>query len=104
MYRTLETLSNEGTVDSKLDPRANPYLSHHYNDAPDTYGAGGFQNGSRTGSNSMPLNKMRRHKTTAAQGKEAEDGPTNAFTGRPLSQQYFSILKGRRNLPVYAQR
>ena len=50
------------------------------------------------------FSKMKRHRTTAAQGREAEDGPNNAFTGKPLTRQYFNILQTRRNLPVYAQR
>ena len=101
--------SNAPAVKYKLDPRANPYLSHHYHDQSNSYGGGGMQNGSwaasqYTAKSNGSFSNMRRHKTTAAQGKALEDGPTNAFTGRPLTQQYMNILKGRRNLPVYAQR
>lgn len=35
---------------------------------------------------------------------ELEDGPNNAFTGRPLSEKYFQILQARRQLPVHSQR
>ncbi|EME40701.1 hypothetical protein DOTSEDRAFT_74295 [Dothistroma septosporum NZE10] len=35
---------------------------------------------------------------------QAEDGPDNPFTGMPLSDRYFGILKSRRGLPVHAQR
>lgn len=45
-----------------------------------------------------------RHHTTVADATKLEDGPKNPFTGRPLSQQYFAILKVRRDLPVHAQR
>lgn len=45
-----------------------------------------------------------RHQTTAAQAELVEDGKINPFTGKPFSENYFTILKGRRNLPVHAQR
>ena len=57
-----------------------------------------------TTSNGSTFGDLRRHATTAAQAKAAEDGPNNPFTGKPLSQQYFRILKTRRDLPVHAQR
>jgi pre-mRNA-splicing factor ATP-dependent RNA helicase DHX15/PRP43 len=68
-----------------LNPAANPYLAHMYE-------------------NKNPLSKFQRHKTTAAQAHTAEDGPNNPFNGAPLSQNYFSILKTRRDLPVHRQR
>ncbi|KAI1471159.1 P-loop containing nucleoside triphosphate hydrolase protein [Daldinia caldariorum] len=51
-----------------------------------------------------PLAHFERRKTTAKQAFEAENGDNNPFTGEPHSQQYFNILKARRNLPVYKQR
>ena len=104
------------------DPRSNPYLAHMYpgsdsdedggvslgGGAPQTaksavkssYGA--YQKNGFTSSGSMA--DFKRHETTAAQAKAAEDGPTNPFTGRELSKGYFNILRTRRNLPVHAQR
>ena len=55
-------------------------------------------------SSSRPLNNFKRHATTAAEAKQAEDGPNNPFTDKPLSEKYFGILKTRRGLPVHAQR
>ncbi|KAK7537512.1 putative pre-mRNA splicing factor RNA helicase [Phyllosticta citribraziliensis] len=75
-----------------MDPRANPYLAHMYDDN----GAGAKKN--------TALAKFKRHQTTAPLAKEAENGPNNLFTGRPLSQKYFNILKVRRDLPVHVQR
>lgn len=93
-----------------MDPKANPYLAHMYNDAAndgynDGYGSGygahskGF--GSQKGS---ALSKFQRHATTSDMAKKAEDGPNNAFNSNSLSNQYFNILKTRRGLPVHAQR
>ena len=45
-----------------------------------------------------------RHQTTAAQAQQLESAPNNPFTGSKFSQQYFDILKVRRDLPVHAQR
>ncbi|KAI5953151.1 PRP43 [Candida jiufengensis] len=45
-----------------------------------------------------------RHQTTAQDAERLEDGPINPFTGNNLSQEYFRILKTRRDLPVHAQR
>lgn len=72
------------------DPKDNPYLAHMY----ETNGA----------EKSSALAKFKRHQTTAALAKKAEDGDVNPFNGRPLSSKYFSILHGRRDLPVHAQR
>jgi hypothetical protein len=51
-----------------------------------------------------PLRDFHRRETSAKQASKAEDGPDNPFTLRPLSRQYFDILKRRRELPVHAQR
>lgn len=90
-----------------MDPKTNPYLTHMYEDSVES---SSYRNGyeqpirsNGTGKISM-LTKFIRHDTTAAMAKEAEDGPNNPFSGKPLSSQYFSILKTRRNLPVHSQR
>ena len=92
---------------AEMDPKANPYLAHMYEDASN----GGYSNGygspkDRTNGaqQSSPLSKFQRHSTTSDMAKKAEDGPNNAFNGQALSSQYFSILKTRRGLPVHAQR
>ena len=91
-----------------VDPKSNPYLAHMYDDD-ESYN--GYSNGygktmDRTSkvSEASTLGRLPRHRTTAAMARKAEDGPANAFTGRPLSSQYFNILKTRRNLPVHSQR
>lgn len=73
------------------DPKNNPYLAHMYEDS----------NGADKNS---PLAKFKRHQTTAALAKKAEDGDINPFSGNTFSSRYFSILKTRRDLPVHAQR
>lgn len=90
-----------------MDSKANPYLAHMYEESVES---SSYHNGyeqpirsNGTGKSSM-LTKFIRHGTTAAMAKEAEDGPNNPFSGKPLSSQYLSILKTRRNLPVHAQR
>lgn len=96
----------------ELDPRANPYLAHRYEEPAEDEGSyNGYSNGygrptNRMNgvSNSSSLARFPRHKSTAAMAKNAEDGPNNPFSGQPLSAQYFSILKTRRNLPVHQQR
>ncbi|KAF2461204.1 P-loop containing nucleoside triphosphate hydrolase protein [Lineolata rhizophorae] len=89
------------------DPRNNPYLAHHYDDA--AASAAGPQFNSRKGKSNgaasgRSLDAFKRHETIAADARKAEDGPNNPFTAAPLSQQYFRILKTRRDLPVHAQR
>ena len=93
---------------SDTDPKANPYLAHMYEDAPNengyTNGYGGGRNRTVGLSQGTSLAKFPRHATTTAMAMKAEDGPNNPFSGQPLSQQYFNILKTRRGLPVHAQR
>jgi len=93
----------------ELDPRANPYLAHHYEEDTEDY-SNGYGNGTsrqygKGGSSATTsLSKFKRHNTTAAQAHTAEDGPDNPFNNVPLSHQYFDILKTRRDLPVHKQR
>lgn len=85
-----------------VDPRANPYLAHLYED--DSY-SNGTDGGVRLDrANDKPLEEFQQHHTTAAEAEKAEDGPNNPFTGKPLSPTYFKILETRRRLPVHAQR
>lgn len=72
----------------------NPYLAHWNDEKPvkSEYGGGDGLAG------------FKRHATTCKQASQAEDGPNNPFTGRPLSSKYMSILKKRRDLPVHQQR
>ncbi|KAK4543495.1 DEAH-box ATP-dependent RNA helicase prp43 [Oleoguttula mirabilis] len=91
------------------EDRANPYLAHMYNSEQDS-GVGlsdGYSNGHRNGASNggtSALASLKRHATTAAEVKVAENGPTNPFNGNNLSDRYFGILKTRRGLPVHAQR
>jgi len=85
---------------SDHDPSTNPYLAHMYED---TYG-NGYSSPSRNGNGQTGLSHFKRHQTTALQAHTAEDGPKNPFNNSPLSQQYFNILKTRRDLPVHKQR
>lgn len=87
----------EANGDDQTGPakNPNPYLAHWNDEKPamkSEYGSGGG------------LDSFKRHATTTKQASVAEDGPNNAFTGRPLSSKYFSILKKRRDLPVHQQR
>ncbi|KAK4465983.1 P-loop containing nucleoside triphosphate hydrolase protein [Cladorrhinum samala] len=75
--------------DGKMDEKYNPYLAH-LNENQD-----GF---------SSPLDAFERHTTTSLQAAKAEDSDLNPWTGRPHSENYFKILKGRRDLPVHKQR
>jgi pre-mRNA-splicing factor ATP-dependent RNA helicase DHX15/PRP43 len=85
-----------------LDPKSNPYLAHmyeseeSYNGLRSSNGFGSFEKTSLSG--------FKRHATTAAQAHTAEDGPLNPFNNNSLSNQYFNILKTRRDLPVHKQR
>lgn len=91
-----------------MDPRANPYLAHMYEDGPAengyTNGYGGGRNRTSGASQGTGLASFPRHATTTAMATKVEDGPNNPFSGKPLSKQYFNILKTRRGLPVHAQR
>jgi pre-mRNA-splicing factor ATP-dependent RNA helicase DHX15/PRP43 len=97
------------TSSTDIDPKENPYLAHMYEeeDVQDAGYNGGYgkpTNFTNGRGNYSALAGFPRHRTTAAMAKEAEDGPDNPFNGKPLSPQYFNILKTRRNLPVHAQR
>ncbi|KAK2766919.1 DEAH-box ATP-dependent RNA helicase prp43 [Arachnomyces sp. PD_36] len=76
------------------DPQNNPYLAHMYDNS---HSANGRMDDS-------PLAKFKRHQSTAAMARKAEDASVNPFNGNRLSDKYFSILKTRRDLPVHAQR
>jgi pre-mRNA-splicing factor ATP-dependent RNA helicase DHX15/PRP43 len=84
----------ENNGNGKPDAASNPYLAHWNDEKPakSEYGS------------SNALAHFQRHATTTKQANQAEDGPNNAFTGRPLSSKYMSILKKRRDLPVHQQR
>ena len=92
-----------------MDPTTNPYLAHMYevvDDNSEFYNNGyTSQHGNgRTASAQTSLSNFKRHATTALQAHKAEDGPANPLNNAPLSNQYFSILKTRRDLPVHKQR
>jgi len=76
----------------------NPYLAHML----PADGAGGYM--PSVAAARGPLRDFCKRQSTAKQAAKAEDGPDNPFTLRPLSRQYFDILKRRRELPVHAQR
>ncbi len=80
----------------KTTMERNPYLAH-WNDGNNGFGDGKLPVGSA-------LKHFKRRETTAAQAAKAEGGNNNPFTGEPHSEQYFSILKTRHNLPVHKQR
>ena len=102
----------EPSKKTDLDPSSNPYLAHMYEEEPaEDVDYNGYSNGYSKSinklngvPNSFTQSRLPRHASTAAMAKRAEDGPNNHFSGQPLSSQYFSILKTRRNLPVHAQR
>jgi pre-mRNA-splicing factor ATP-dependent RNA helicase DHX15/PRP43 len=77
--------------DGKMDTRLNPYLAH-LNEGHDNVGF------------ASPLDEFERQKTTALQAARAESEDNNPWTGNPHTQQYFNILKTRRELPVHKQR
>ena len=93
---------------AEMDPKANPYLAHMYEETSNENGYSngyGFSNKRTNGAPSTSaLLKFPRHATDAMMAKKVEDGPNNPFNGQPLSKQYFNILKTRRDLPVHAQR
>ena len=81
------------------DPRDNPYLAHMYEDEQQTNGSQSWTDGTQG-----VLADFKRHRTTAAMAKMAEDSKINPFNGKSATQKYFSILQTRRDLPVHAQR
>lgn len=104
-----------------LDPRNNPYLAHLYETTPkknirsnvNEYNSDDSEDGGvkveqvmekSAASQSSGFANFRRHATNTAMATKAENGPANPFNGKPLSKQYFDILKVRRGLPVHAQR
>ena len=88
----VKRVKTESNGEGKMDAAANPYLAHWNDEKP----VKSEYSGAGTG-----LQGFKRHATTTAQANAAEDGPNNAFTGRPLSSKYMSILKTRRDLPVH---
>jgi pre-mRNA-splicing factor ATP-dependent RNA helicase DHX15/PRP43 len=92
----VKRVKTESNGEGKLAAAANnPYLAHWNDEKPAMKSEYGSGNG---------LADFQQHATTTKQAKMAEDGPNNAFTGRPLSKNYMSILKKRRELPVHQQR
>lgn len=87
-----------------MDPKANPYLAHHYEEPVSNGYSNGYQSNGNSSSGKGTLGKFQRHAATSAGCKVAEDGPQNPFNSKSLSSEYFNILKVRRNLPVHAQR
>jgi pre-mRNA-splicing factor ATP-dependent RNA helicase DHX15/PRP43 len=87
------------------DPASNPYLAHMYegsNGNSDGYGYS--SNNGLEPSTITALSTFKRHQTTAAQADAAERATNNPFNNKPLSKQYFNILKTRQDLPVHKQR
>ena len=101
----------EAEQNEEPEAKYNPYLAHREPkiEEEETGYRNGYGHGlkpSRTmgASSGTTIGHFPRHETTAAMAIKAENGPNNPFTGRPLSSQYFNILKTRRNLPVHSQR
>lgn len=95
--------------DEPAAKKYNPYLAHMEQQTDDSAGhSNGYGYFKTNKLNGAPagttIGWFRRHETTAAMAREAEDGPNNPFNGKVLSSQYFNILKTRRGLPVHAQR
>lgn len=95
--------------DEPLEKKYNPYLAHMEQQTDDSASySNGYGHSQYNKMNGAPegttIGWFRRHETTAAMARKAEDGPKNPFNGKFLSNQYFNILKTRRNLPVHAQR
>ncbi|KAF2401518.1 putative pre-mRNA splicing factor RNA helicase [Trichodelitschia bisporula] len=97
--KTSKSSSSKSTSDSvpALDPKQNPYLAHHYEDASD-------EGASDEDGAMVMLKHLKRHKTTAAQAEKIEIQAHNPWTMRKHSQRYFEILNKRRGLPVFHQR
>ncbi|PUU82033.1 P-loop containing nucleoside triphosphate hydrolase protein [Tuber borchii] len=77
-----------GNTKSEIDPSKNPYLAHLYPAEEDR----------------GPLAGFKRHNTTAKMANIAEEGTFNPFSGNKFSDRYRNLLKGRRALPIPAQR
>ncbi|KAI0901120.1 P-loop containing nucleoside triphosphate hydrolase protein [Annulohypoxylon nitens] len=88
-------------IEDTKPSKYNPYLAHWSNGNGDE--DSDSKNSDRLPKGS-PLAHFKRRMTTAKQAFEAENSDNNPFTGEPHSQQYFNILKSRRNLPVHKQR
>jgi pre-mRNA-splicing factor ATP-dependent RNA helicase DHX15/PRP43 len=86
-------VESNGNGNGKMEAGSNPYLAHWDEKPMKSEYSGG-----------SALAGFKRHATTTKEANRAEDGPNNAFTGRPLSSKYMSILKKRRDLPVHQQR
>jgi pre-mRNA-splicing factor ATP-dependent RNA helicase DHX15/PRP43 len=95
-------VKRQKTAASDVDPRNNPYLQHMYGG--DSNGVSSGSGKHRSNDEESPFDSMERHKSTVQEANLAEDGPLNPFTGKQLSDQYFGILRTRRNLPVHSQR
>ncbi|EOO03658.1 putative pre-mrna splicing factor atp-dependent rna helicase prp43 protein [Phaeoacremonium minimum UCRPA7] len=96
MKRVKQDSDDMAPVKSEKKDGYNPYLAHQY-EAEEKKGFGN--------SSAWPLfNGVTRHETTAKQAEKIEDNDLNAWTGEVHSQQYFKILKTRRDLPVQKQR
>lgn len=101
--------SQSEVKDEPAAKKYNPYLAHMEQQTEDPAGySNGYRPFKTSKLNGAPegttIGWFRRHETTAAMARKAEDGPNNPFNGKALSSQYFNILKTRRNLPVHAQR
>ena len=101
-YTTDGPSAKRQKVSPEADPMDNPYLAHWKQDSSNGY-SNGYTNGNSS-SWTSPLDKLKKHTTTVKDHESAENGKVNPFTGEPFSQRYVNILKGRRDLPVHAQR
>lgn len=101
-FESAKRVKMEGQSGDKGSAK-NPYLAHlEQEDEKNGNGNGAYYNSAIP--QGSPLHKFIRRETTAKEASKAEDSDNNPFTGQPHSQQYFKILKGRRNLPVHKQR
>lgn len=98
-----QEISRSKRLKTETDPSQNPYLAHMYEDT-NKNGYGSQNRNGYDSHNGGTLTSFKRHGTTAEQAHAAEDGPQNPFNGNALSEQYFKILKTRRDLPVHKQR
>ena len=98
---TTEGSKNKSNGEQQQEEKPNPYLAHWNNNENGGQKKGRYSNALPEGS---PLHDFIPRQTDAKQAARAEDSDNNPFTGEPHSQQYFAILKTRRNLPVHKQR